>query len=134
MKATNDSNTTNNTATPTPWKQGTQPENGNAGWTKLISDDGTIVAKILPIHKQGERQNHDFDIEQANAALIVTAVNSHAALVEMLSDIVKSHDVGMGSKAKKLRVDIARDYIATLILEGYTGGEVCQEEDEENDG
>ena len=95
---------TNNQPTPIPWKS-------------VEHDTLSLYTIIAPSqHSDGlsEIIGHIECEEDVN--LICQAVNSHDALVEMLSDIVKSHDVSMGRRAKKLRVDIARDYLTALAL------------------
>jgi len=75
-------------ATSRPWVIGDSNEvfpdgNGDeafSDWLNIIGANGKVVCE-LPGHSQYARGNENSKIEDANAALIVQAVNEHAALV-----------------------------------------------------
>jgi hypothetical protein len=67
--------------TPTPWyvQAGSSIESDGAFYIRSVSKPNTCIAKL---------DGHSSEIDEANAALIVRAVNSHAALVNAIEWLV----------------------------------------------
>ncbi len=59
--------------TPGDWVQGKRTDTKE--WTQIFANN-KIVAEVQPINKRGNRQQGDFDKEDANVKAICTAVNS----------------------------------------------------------
>lgn len=59
--------------TPGEWVQGKRTDTKE--WTQIFANN-KIVAEVQPINKRGNRQQGDFDKEDANVKAICTAVNS----------------------------------------------------------
>lgn len=71
--------------TPGTWTQETPGNVKGNGWTKIVSDNGLIVARVLPLHPS-KRLQSDFDEEGANALLISAAPDLLEACRSILRD------------------------------------------------
>jgi len=98
--------------TPTPWKQGTNTRTNTGEWI-LIYTEGSKrpIAKILPIHTQGNRQAGDFDEEQANLAFIVKACNAHDDLVKSLTFLSEAVRTEPCMEIYRAHIEQARDIL-----------------------
>ena len=84
-------------ATPRPWTT----DMGNNVWSCVYK--GTLIAEMAP--------GHDHEVEDANAELIVRAVNSHDAMLTSLKELL-ARDPGLWTPA------IERARAAIRIAEG----------------
>lgn len=71
--------------TPTPWKV-FDTDFGPKIYT--VQGDGAAVCQFFPFHEKGRNPADAFLNAEANAALIVRSVNTHAQLVAALEDCV----------------------------------------------
>lgn len=90
--------------TPTPW----QLAKTAAGKVKIADKNGFSIANLT---------GNVLAENEANAALIVTAVNNHEKLVECLSELLKTtvnHNGIYRSDAQQAAIDNAADLLTTL--------------------
>ena len=90
-----------------PWELGTSPASTDVRLILSLNHEDNTVNQVIGQVPYGT------DTEHANAAFIVRACNSHAALLEACSDLVKAHEVGMGPGAVNLRIHLAKQAIAS---------------------
>jgi len=81
---------TNTKHTPTPWESEVVYNNGE-GTYSITSWDATTSSsrEICQLTRADDKRNgldYDAEVEEANSAYIVRAVNAHEALVEALED------------------------------------------------
>ncbi len=70
--------------TPTPWTVSTAVKTFESNQTDGLFIDTPLGVTVCDLYFDAGPRLHKFESDEANAALIVRAVNSHAALVEAL--------------------------------------------------
>lgn len=98
------------THTPLPWQSAGCGIYQSDQWQDGIQNGGRLIGTTYAAENDPNDNQVPSDQDLANAALIVRAVNSHAALVEALKDIglqccQTRLAAGIGRSAKKNRMD-----------------------------
>lgn len=67
--------------TPGPWMKKRNSRFAGNDWTKIVclNNPSLMIAKVFPLHPQGQRQPGDFEVEEKNVDLIAAAPSLYAA-------------------------------------------------------
>ena len=105
---------------PLPWRVGPTDGIGQRGLLNIVDVNGVVVADCEAPRATGDplRFVRPGRVDAANVAVIVRAVNNHAALLEIVKDTVARHDAGAVASGAERCVcgdcDHARQVIANV--------------------